>query len=551
MSGNRRIVFVSLLTCSVVIFMGLTLTGCPSGEGGDATATTDSPSGGDEAVLAKIRGAVVLVENTMSMPDGSEIVGTGSGFCINNQGRIITNAHVVSPVLELEDGSSALALSRTVEVTFNAGTDGEKSHPAAVVRENPEMDLALLKIEAETPQYLDLADSETIPQLAKLIACGHPLGLREISLRPGVLTARRTLEGRRMIEHDAEADNGNSGGPIVDERGDVVGVHTWTRISANMSTKFAIPANDLRDWLRSDPATDPPVYFASAGGTRVAAVGEGRPEAGATTAVEDLLKESGLSYSFFEGDTYAIEYENDATVYVHQWDNYLHAYVIFGELTEDAATRALAFTYHDPVGRFGLRDDDDGPRLLWEAQVPMSVIKPEYVRELCDVGASQVENFLLYLQDKVGLETPTDLYPGGDNAADYATLDGMLKETGLTYEVFDEENYKVPFDNDVVVYVKAFNGVAYIHSYTGGIPGDSVEGDERKAEGMLRFNWQDPLGRLALDGDYDVVWECQVPMKYMSADYLYVICNVASERVAEYWDTFGKIPFNSERFGES
>ncbi len=63
--------------------------------------------------------------------------------------------------------------------------------------------------------------------------------------------------------------------------------------------------------------------------------------------------------------------------------------------------------------------------------------------------------------------------------------------------------------------------------------------------------WQDPLGRLALDGDYDVVWECQVPMKYMSADYLYVICNVASERVAEYWDTFGKIPFNSERFGES
>jgi len=420
------------------------------------------------------------------------------------------------------------------------------------VRENREVDLALLKVDTATPAFLELADSDAIPETAEIMVCGHPLGLREISFRKGTVSAHRHFEGKTYLEHDAEADDGNSGGPVVDAQGRVVGVHTQTMISRNMSTKWAIPSNVLRDWLGADPDDDPPVYFASAGGPVAggsAATGGTTTGGTATPQVEELLASSGLNYQHFEGGTYELPYDNDVTVYVQEFDGLLRAYVVFGDLPEGAAFHALRFNYFDPVGRFSINEEEGVDKLYWEAQVPMGVATPDYLRDLCNIAASQVANFDGLLESGDEPTTPTELYPGASEG-DHATLAAMLEDSGLTYEVFDEDNFKIPFDNDVVVYAMTFNGVAYIHAYTGGIPGEDLSEAERLALEMLRFNWNDPVGRVALDDDYDVVWECQVPISYLTADYLYIVANVASQQVAEFWGVFGKIPFNSERFGE-
>ncbi len=561
---HRRGTFQTLgqgIVMLAVLALGGILIGCPGPQEGGTSSAVRPADGGvrpgaSQQVLQKIRDATVLVETELTLRDGSATM-AGSGFVINGEGRIVTNAHVVSPEVELDDGTIAVAVSRAVRVIFHAGTDTEETVNAEVVRENSELDLALLKVDRATPVFFDLGDSDAIPETAKIIAAGHPLALREISLRTGTITAHRNFEGKTYLEHDAEADDGNSGGPIVDEQGRVVGVHTWTRVSRNMSTKWAIPSNVVRDWLQSNPRNDPPVYFASltAGGAPIqgGSASTGGPLQGgsAVPAVEKLLEASGLIYEHVEGGVYEVPYTNDATVYVHEWDDLLRVYVVFGDMPDGAAFHALRFNYFDPVGRLSVNNEDGVDRLYWEAQVPMGMASPEYLRDLCDIAANQIENFALTLAGDKELETPTDLYPGGDPERDYAALKSLLDQSGLKYEIFDEENFKIPFDNDVIVWLMTFNGMAYVHSYTGGIPGDDLKEAERLALEMLRFNWDDPLGRVALDDDFDVVWEVQVPISYMTPDYLYILANVGSNQVEKFWEIFGRIPFNSERFGDS
>jgi len=559
--SRRRSTILSLaglLACGALIGMGVLLAGCPQSDdnGGTVspaptgTAETPATSGplGQQELNELLKDAVVLIEVDLHMPDGT-VSGSGSGFVVNDSGRIITNAHVVAPSMTDDDGNRHVATGRSVRVVFHPATDEEETLQAEVVRENEDLDLALLRVSKQTPTYLELGDAQTVEELTKVICAGHPAGLREISLRTGSITAHRTFEGKKWLEHDAEAEWGNSGGPVVSEAGDVLGVMTrfhWNRI---LASKWAVPANTLRDWLASDPSNDPPVYFASTGTGgatpgRVQITEGDRPPSTAQNALEQLLADTGLPYSYWENETWQIEYENMATVYVQEFDDILRAYVIFGDLPDAGALPALAFTWHDPIGRFSVAEEDGVDKLYWEAQVPMGVATPQYLRELCDIGASQVENFLTYLTTDQELETPTELYPGGDAEAQHAQLERMLDDSGLIYEVYDEENFKIPFDNEVDVYVKVFNGMAYVHSYTGGLPGDTKSEALALSVDLLRFNWDDPIGRLAVDDELDVVWESQVPMSYLTPDYLYIVASVGSSQVAEYWDIFGKIPFN-------
>ena len=554
---SRKLALARVLIFGALLVLGVFLAGCP--DSGDGGGTAVAPTGGGTTETATsdintlLKDTVVLIETDRQLPDG-EVQGGGSGFVINDKGRIITNAHVVAPAFTDDDGNRHVAIGRTVKVVFHAGTDQEETLQAEVVRENEDLDLALLRVSKDTPTFLDLADSESAQELTKIICAGHPAGLREISLRTGAITSRRTFEGKKWLEHDAEAEWGNSGGPIVDEQGKVLGVMTrfhWNRI---LASKWAVPANTLRDWLASDPSGDPPVYLASAdtGGAtpgRVQVTEGDRPPSSAKTQMDELLDATGLSYSYGADGSYAVEYDNNATVYVAEFDDILRAYIIFGDMPPSAGLPALAFSWHDPVGRFSVSEQNGVDKLFWEAQVPMGIVTPEYLRDLCDIGASQVENFLIYITTDKQLETPTDLYPGGDPDELYAQLGEMLEESGLVYEDFDEDTYKVPFENDVDVYVKVFNGMAYVHAYTGGMPGETKEEMRVASIDMLRFNWNDPIGRLAVDDDVDVVWECQVPMTYLTPDYLYVVASVGSNRVTEYWETFGNIAFNEERFG--
>ena len=481
-------------------------------------------------LVTRIKDAVVLIDVTLRA-QGRESGATGSGFVISPDGQVITNAHVVATLIEDPSGGSIIADERVVEVIFHPGTALEEVYPAQVLRENHDLDLALLKISLDTPAYLELGDSDTVVETARVYACGHPLGLREISIRTGTVTAHRTWEGRSYIEHDASAEEGNSGGPVVTDLGQVVGVHTLALVSRGMDTKFAIPANVVTAWLATPPAQDPDI-----------------PIPGST--MRALLEASELIYREEGEGAFAIPYDNDVTIHAHQFEDFLRLYAELGELPRGDATlrgtRALAalrFNYTDPVGRISLWDrGGEGLWLYWECQVPMSSASGEYLATVALVGAHQVARWQEVLAGRMPGE-PSELYPGGDEATLLARLEQQIEAAGLHYE--DGGNYfKLPYDNDVDVYTRIYKGVVYTFAYTGGMPGANPEEQGRIAIELLKRNWNDPFGRLSLDGDNDLVWESQVPAGFLTPDYLAIIGATAASQVADFLGVYGRVPLN-------
>ncbi len=482
----------------------------------------------DPETIVRIKDAVVMIDVTLTT-DAGETGASGSGFVISPDGKIITNAHVVSLVSENAFGEPIVASERAVSVVFHPGTAQERSVPAQVLRENSDLDLALLKIEEATPVHLDLGDSDAVQETAQIYVCGHPLGLREISIRTGTVTAHRTWEGRRYIEHDASAEEGNSGGPVITSDAQVVGVHTLTLVSSGMLTKFAIPSSVVSDWLATPASEDPPAI----------------PGA----AMRSLLAAANLIYDEPELGSFAIPYDNGVTIKAHQYQDFLRLYCGLGTLPGEhrllqgyAAMEALRFNYLDPVGRLSLLDTGEELLLYWECQVPMSMASPEYLRTISDVGSSLVKRWEAVLRAEEPGE-PTELYPGGDEKAQMARLKQQIEAAELVYEEADEY-FKLPYDNDVTVFAQIYRGVVYTHAYTGGMPGATRAEQGQVAIELLKRNWEDPLGRLALDSDYDVVWESQVPSDFLTPDYFAILAATAATQVAEFLEVYGQVPFN-------
>jgi S1-C subfamily serine protease len=165
----------------------------------------------------------------------------GSGFVIDKAGHIITNEHVV-------------AGAKSVQVSFS----NNESLKAKVVGVDPSSDVAVVKIDARSRALtpLVLGNSDLIQVGDPVVAIGNPFGL-DRSITAGIVSALQrpiTAPNGFTIDHviqtDAALNHGNSGGPLLDARGEVIGVNSQIQTAGgggNVGIGFAIPINTVKD----------------------------------------------------------------------------------------------------------------------------------------------------------------------------------------------------------------------------------------------------------------------------------------------------------------
>lgn len=190
-------------------------------------------------IFASHGGAVAYVEYRYRVRDGSWDATRGSGFVIAGDGHILTNHHVVSP-----NPADAVKPVVGARVVVRLGGLAEEERPATVLRRDEAMDLALLKIDARAQPWpaVPLGDSSTLRPGDLLVGMGFPGGDLAV-VPPSMLTAANAVvhEVRKPWWQTGLALNpGNSGGPVFDGRGTVVGMAVAVREGTQQIT-YAIP----------------------------------------------------------------------------------------------------------------------------------------------------------------------------------------------------------------------------------------------------------------------------------------------------------------------
>jgi serine protease Do len=255
MSWKSRYCGAGLVLVAVWSFAGMGLGPVPA----DAALWTESAGAGgradpdlirlDQAITRLTKGlrpAVVqiniqaervaeykLPEGHPPLPQG-ERTAVGSGIILSADGYVLTNHHVIEQAGEIE-----------VQLM------DERKFPAKVVGKDARTDLALLKIEATGLPVLPLGDSDTLEVGELVLAIGNPFGL-DHSVSLGIVSRMGRALGASeafddYIQTDASVNPGNSGGPLINMRGEVIGINT--AIIPNRRVAFAIPVNLAKSLL--------------------------------------------------------------------------------------------------------------------------------------------------------------------------------------------------------------------------------------------------------------------------------------------------------------
>lgn len=166
--------------------------------------------------------------------------GSGSGWVLDKQGHIVTNYHVIAD-------------SDEIEVTLS---DGAESHSATIVGADPQNDIAVIRIAApaNTLFPLKLGQSSDLRVGQHIFAIGNPFGLERTMTAGIVSSLNRTLRSKTrrlmkgIIQIDAALNQGNSGGPLLDTAGELIGMNTAiaSSVGENTGVGFAVPVNTIR-----------------------------------------------------------------------------------------------------------------------------------------------------------------------------------------------------------------------------------------------------------------------------------------------------------------
>lgn len=183
---------------------------------------------GNKEIIAKVKPAIVYIDTDK---------GSGSGMVIGSDGFVLTNNHVVSR-------------AKVINVKFSNG----QVFSGSILGRNEVIDLALVKINSVNLPTVELGDSNRAEQGDAVFVLGYPLGIEgDVSFKEGTISRKIAVGGTEYIEISADIHPGNSGGPLVDQSGQVVGINTAVLPEASISgislgetLKFSIPVNTAR-----------------------------------------------------------------------------------------------------------------------------------------------------------------------------------------------------------------------------------------------------------------------------------------------------------------
>jgi len=247
----------SVATVGVLVGTGAFAGATPTGSAGAVTTSSNGPaaSGAPRSMTITASDAVVAVAEKASPavvtitvdsagdggfgPLSMPSTGVGSGFVFDASGLILTNHHVIQG-----DG--------TITVTFQDGTE----LPGTVVADDAKRDLAVVKVAAPADlPTIAIGDASKLEVGQLVVAIGSPLGTFSETVTSGILSAtgrtiqvgsqfsRQTTTMTGLLQTDAAINEGNSGGPLLDANGDVIGVNVAVAASAQ-GIGFAIPIDD-------------------------------------------------------------------------------------------------------------------------------------------------------------------------------------------------------------------------------------------------------------------------------------------------------------------
>jgi putative serine protease PepD len=293
------------------------------------------------ALISLVMPSVVTVEGSSST--GSSV---GSGFVIADNGYILTNEHVIS-------GMAEDSLKVTLSDNSTVG--------ATVVGRDPESDLAVLKINRDNLRAVDFADSDTVAVGDGVVAIGSPLALPG-TVTTGIVSALdRTIETQdsqgvqrfyAAIQTDAAINRGNSGGPLFDMNGRVIGVNSVIKSTAegdadagNIGIAFAIPINqaarlatDIIDTGKSHRTVigaDFDTYPGPGGGARLITVDGAGPASAAGMRVGDIIIRIG---------THVVQEPHDVIALIRRYDPGTTVTITYrrGTVTQAATVKLVA-----------------------------------------------------------------------------------------------------------------------------------------------------------------------------------------------------------------
>jgi S1-C subfamily serine protease len=215
----------------------------PSGD----SAAPQAPPAESEIFDAYSRAVIGAVETVgpavvhLQLEGGDQPGGSGSGVVFTPDGYLLTNSHVINA-----GGAGAGSGGKRILATFPDG----RSSTASVVGDDPDTDLAVLRLHGEAPAAARLGDSRRLKVGQLVVAIGNPFGF-QCTVTAGVVSALgRSLRARSgrlidsVIQTDAALNPGNSGGPLVTSDGSVVGINTAI-IAAAQGICFSISANTV------------------------------------------------------------------------------------------------------------------------------------------------------------------------------------------------------------------------------------------------------------------------------------------------------------------